>query len=92
MPHGRSDVSISDLLDLGILQPGQELRLRGRGDGKATVGADGELLVAGKRYGSPSTAANSILGRHSNGWFEWSVRHGKEWIPLDKLRQQARES
>jgi hypothetical protein len=82
-------VSLAELIAAQLLVPGQELRLRGRSDMTAKVGSDGRLVVKGKSYGSPSTAANALLGGHSNGWVTWKVRVGSEWVVLDRLRQEA---
>jgi hypothetical protein len=89
MQRGRSQTSVADLVAAGYLASGQELRLRGRAELTARITADGRLDVQGKTYGSPSTAANAILGSNSNGWVTWKAQYGDEWLSLAALRELA---
>ncbi len=82
-------VKFSDLVSSGLIQAGETLHLKqGRAEGKGTVTADGEIVVRGVAYKSPSSAAASALGmQSSNGWTTWRV--GKPDGPLlDLFRQQ----
>jgi predicted GIY-YIG superfamily endonuclease len=51
------------------------------------VDVDGELVFEKNRlFKSPSVAAISVLGRHSNGWTEWKDKDGRT---LDELKRQT---
>jgi hypothetical protein len=70
------EVSIKDLLDAGLLKPGQQLvSSAGKHAGRrAIVAQDGWLEVEGKRYESPSGAAKAATKRRAiNGWWFWRV-------------------
>ncbi len=81
--------SVADLLAAGLLSAGGKLTCR-RGGREATaqVTTLGELVVAGKSYSSPSTAAARGLGVPSaNGWIAWRLEGG-EGLSLAELRAQ----
>ncbi len=67
--------TVADLLAAGLLHAGVELHLSqgGRlGSGKVTT--NGEVIVNGVAYSSPSKAAAVALGlQSSNGWDAWHV-------------------
>lgn len=82
-------VKFSDLVSSGLIRAGETLHLRqGRTTGTGTVTADGEIVVRGVAYKSPSSAAASALSmQSSNGWTTWRV--GNPAGPyLDVFRQQ----
>lgn len=82
-------VKFSDLVSSGLIQAGETLYLKqGLAEGTGTVTADGEIVVHGVAYRSPSSAAANALNlQFSNGWTTWRV--GKPTGPyLDSLRQQ----
>ncbi len=89
---GRSDISLADLLRLGLLRPGQDLRM-GRRTGApihATVTGQGTILLGGTEFRSPSLAANAIRGTNSNGWKTWQADLDGNMVYLEVLRQRAR--
>jgi hypothetical protein len=87
--HGRSDVSLRDLVSAGLLRPGSELHLR-TGE-TARVTKDGQLQLGEQMYRSPSSAANSVRSTNVNGWLVWKVRvKGKEQS-LHELRASWRQ-
>ena len=78
------------LLESGLLQPGQTLKLA-KSDHCATVTADGALLFNGTR-GSIHKIASQIYGARANGWTSWHYQDADaDWKPIDTLRQQLRE-
>jgi hypothetical protein len=79
--------SISDLLASGLLNAGAQLVFKRAGkEAHATVTADGQLVVNGKTYSSPSTAAVAALNlKAANGWVSWRLPSGKT---LAELRDQ----
>ncbi|MFN2406662.1 MAG: DUF2924 domain-containing protein [Pyrinomonadaceae bacterium] len=50
---------------------------------------DGAIVYDGKRFKSPSPAANAITGNAVNGWKFWECKMpGKNrWVPISKLRK-----
>jgi hypothetical protein len=91
------DVSFRDLVEIGILQPGDKLNMT-YGPRKTekkvyegVVGADGSITVMGKSFSSPSYAAVFAMqkaGSHRktvNGWTSWRNSDG---IFLFDLREE----
>lgn len=80
-------VKFEELVSGGLIRAGQTLYLQqGNKQGEGTVTADGEIIVEGVSYKSPSAAAASALELQSaNGWTTWHV--GKPDGPtLDNYR------
>jgi hypothetical protein len=85
-PVGPPRGPLAVLLERGDLKPKDELhwhRPRLKVTHFATVLANGELEIAGVRYGSPSDAASAVAGSSANGWTAWRREDGKT---LDQLR------
>lgn len=82
-------VTVADLVSSGLLQAGHALFLSQAGkDAEGSVTADGEIIVRGVSYKSPSAAAKVVLeGQESNGWMTWKIG-SLSGPPLDTLRQQ----
>lgn len=82
-------VTVADLVSSGLLQAGHALYLSQAGrEAEGSVTADGEVIVRGVSYKSPSAAAKIVLdGQASNGWMTWKVG-SPSGSPLDTLRQQ----
>lgn len=83
------NVRFVDLVSSGLVRAGETLHLRqANTEGKGLVTADGEIVVEGVAYKSPSAAAASALGlQSSNGWNAWHL--GKfEGPTLHTLRQE----
>jgi len=70
--------TVADLLAAGLLSAGAVLtfeRSGRRAEGAITV--DGQLVVDGRAYSSPSTAAAAALGlKAANGWVSWRLDGG----------------
>jgi hypothetical protein len=71
--------TVGDLLAAGLLSAGTKLTFRRAGrQAEAVVTAEGELLVNGKSYTSPSRAAADALGlKATNGWVSWALDDGR---------------
>ncbi len=72
---------------------GHRCRMRGHGEvvvAKARVRTDGSIIVhgaPGRRFSSPSMAAQHVLGHNANRWDFWQYeRSPGEWIRLSHLR------
>jgi Restriction Enzyme Adenine Methylase Associated len=91
--RGRSDISLLDLLDLGLLRPGQKLQLvRQAGPAvNATVTDRGTIVCQGTEFRSLTMAAKAVKGFSVNGWEAWRIPQGNGTVNLDTLRQQARQ-
>ena len=89
----RSDISLLDLLDLGLLPPGQKLVLvRREGPAvNATITDRGTIVCKGTEFKSRTTAAKAIKGYCVNGWEAWRIPQDNGTVSLDTLRQQARQ-
>jgi hypothetical protein len=89
MQRGRSAVTLKQLLEAGLIQPGQELRFRGDATKSAVLSDDGKINLDGKSFTSLSTAASAFTGGTStNGWLAWQTRLGEKWVTLSDVRQQ----
>jgi hypothetical protein len=85
LQHGRSPISVKDLLDAHLLAVGQELR--GPNDVRCRITSAGWLRFGGTDYRSPSTAASAVRhGTAVNGWSFWQAYFDHEWIHLADLR------
>ena len=70
-------------------------------NGRLHIGTihDGEWLVEGKRFKSPSAAAGGVattkLGKHPSldGWEYWQVKRpgDHDWVPISELRKTQLE-
>lgn len=79
---------MQDLLDAGLLRPGQELRIQGRRvEAKATITSNGAISFRGVHYRTPSGAASAVRGTARNGWTAWRARSDQDvWVMLSELR------
>ena len=70
--------SVSDLLAAGLLSAGTVLTFDRAGEhAEASVTADGQLVVDGKAFTSPSKAAQTALNlKAANGWTSWRLDGG----------------
>jgi len=86
---------VSDLLDAGLLHPGDQLRSvrKALTEVRANLRPDGRLEVDGKIYGSLSAAAVDVsLNKTEPGWEFWAVERDSKLVTLYELREQVRES
>ncbi|MGX6396897.1 restriction system modified-DNA reader domain-containing protein [Rothia kristinae] len=88
-PRKVSPVAFPNLVSSGMIRAGQTLHLtQGGRTGTGTVTADGEILVEGLAFKSPSSAAAHALGlQSSNGWTTWHIGNPDGPL-LDTLRRK----
>jgi modification methylase len=86
-------VPFGNLLEAGLLQPGQTLWFAKDQSVTATVQADGKI-VSGALMGSIHSVAKSLLnGAPVNGWDVWLCQKEKcEMILIDELRKKIKMS
>lgn len=82
------------LLEHGYLEPGTELT-NAKGDLKARVHADGNVIVnsktTGNHRGSIHKVGAAVQNAPScNGWTYWHIKDGKKSVPIDTLRDRLR--
>jgi len=97
----RSTVGMRDLLNAGLIKPGDELvqlvqdvrGIKATATGvKATVTERGTIKIGRSDYPSLSAAGTAMSGGQVNGWLFWKVRVGQEWRPIQELRDQLQRS
>jgi hypothetical protein len=81
---------VVDLLDAGLVKPGDELVWDRRNHGvrhTARLLADGTLILAdGRVYANPSGATTALGGNHQNGWS--AFRRVSDGRTLGELRTE----
>ena len=92
IPPPPDRVPFASLLELGLISPGDRLKLRGR-DLYASVMSDGTVASDGIRGSIHSVGARLLNATGCNGWMEWTMPDGPGpgSTTLDVLRQKARE-
>ena len=88
--YARFDVSIADLLQVGMLQVGQEIHARKTElIGKCgVVAADGRIFIGDQAFDSPSGAAKALAGTVSeHGWWFWLVDPVNKVALMDLRRE-----
>lgn len=101
VPHADADVvpvkskkeevriPFGSLVEQGLVRPGDAL-YSPRGDIAARVRADGSIM-AGDKVGSIHRVGAQVQSAPAcNGWTYWHIRSGRDLLPIDLLRQQAR--
>jgi site-specific DNA-methyltransferase (adenine-specific) len=91
-PRRRPRVPFSELVERGLIQPGQRVYFRDRDEAAATVTADGRLRYD-DQIGSIHQIGRAIQGTPINGWQHWYVDiPGKaRRVPIDQLRERVRQ-
>ena len=87
-----SRIPFGQLVELGLLHPGQELFFLGNKEIKAIVKVDGKLLL-GETTGSIHTLGRLLMsGNPCNGWSVWHYVDDSGTIrPVDYLRTELRK-
>lgn len=93
------DLTLKDLLQGGLLRPGDSLELTYKGTRlTATVNRDGSILCQDRAYTSISTAAIEgyrslgTVRKSENGWRVWRAKSPDgSLVPLDALRRRLFE-
>ncbi|MGI6740873.1 MAG: site-specific DNA-methyltransferase [Brevefilum sp.] len=91
-PRRRERIPFGNLIESGLLEPGQELFFGEHGSHTAKVLADGQLIYNGKR-GSIHQIAKLIRVGPSNGWKCWYYwdEETQQRQPIDHLRERLRK-
>jgi site-specific DNA-methyltransferase (adenine-specific) len=85
-------VAFARLLEVGYLQPGQQLAFRGEADRSATIKPDGQLRFGDEEGSIHQVAKHLSAGRPCNGWDHWFYRSDSgDWQPIDRLRSRYRQ-
>jgi hypothetical protein len=85
-----SGVTLSDLIDAGLVAPEDVLRFRAVRTGAevtGTVTADGAIQTSAGQFHAPSPALRALLGYEINGWENWV--HARTGKSLARLRQEV---
>jgi len=91
-PRRRKRIPFGNLVENGLLEPGQRLYFGANSDDFARVLADGKLSYNGER-GSIHQIAKKIREGPSNGWklwFYWDDKN-QQREPIDNLREIVRQ-
>jgi site-specific DNA-methyltransferase (adenine-specific) len=84
-------VAFAQLLEAGLLLPGQKLYFQGDGEIAALVKPDGKLLYDMIEGSIHQIARQLVNGSPCNGWDLWYYQdEAGELQPIDKLRQKVR--
>lgn len=88
-PRKRKRVPFGILVEQGIINPGEELFFGSDGQQKATVQADGSLVMNGYR-GSIHAVARALRSGPANGWKLWHYLDPQTSTrqPIDLLRER----
>ncbi len=81
------------LLEHGLLKPGTQLQ-DSKGRNKVKIAADGNIKTfEGTHRGSIHKVGAAVQSAPScNGWTYWHYKEGKDFLPIDTLRQRLRSS
>ncbi len=84
-------VSVTKLLEHGLLLPGQTLYFREREEQIAHVKPDGKLLMFGQEGSIHQTGKRLMNGAPCNGWDHWYFRDpAGQFKSIDALREKVR--
>jgi len=84
-----SEVSLADLMEQGMVQPGAELVSVSRlHPAKAKLTADARIEYEAIAYSKPSSAGHAVTGYSVNGWTFWEVETPRGPRLLSALRQE----
>lgn len=90
----RSEITVLDLIQAGLLTPGAKLVSKSpKHPGTATVAADGRIHYAGKEGGYPtlSAPAHKLTGSPQNGWDFWKIETPGGWVKIGHLRRELEQ-
>ncbi|HSB89838.1 MAG TPA: hypothetical protein VLD63_07430 [Anaerolineales bacterium] len=85
-------VPFQQLVEAGVVRPGQRLYFRGNRKQPARVRADGRV-ARGRDVGSIHQLARALAGAPCNGWDHWYFADASgDLHRIDELRQSFRKS
>ncbi|HEX9797463.1 MAG TPA: DNA methyltransferase [Anaerolineales bacterium] len=84
-------VPFAQLVELGLVQPGESLYFESEAGTQARVKPDGRLVINGFEGSIHQTGRHLAGGSPCNGWTSWHYRTNDGALrPIDELRQVAR--
>lgn len=83
-------IPFGTLIESGLLKPGTILT-DAKGKHEAKVGADGTIMSDKVRGSIHKVGATLQNAPSCNGWTYWHVRQGRQYVPIDALRQKLRD-
>ena len=83
-------VSVSDLVNAGLLKAGTVLVPAGASDSVAEIDEDGMILIEGEPYPTLSAAGRAVAGTNVNGWKFWIADTPQGERLLDEIRAEYR--
>lgn len=83
-------IPFGSLIESGLLKPGTILT-DAKGKNEAKVGADGTIMSNKVRGSIHKVGATLQNAPSCNGWTYWHVRQGRQYVPIDALRQKLRD-
>ena len=91
-PRKLPRIPFGQLVEIGLLKPGQELYFNKQKSKVARVLSDGFLEYTGKR-GSIHKIAKLLTGAPANGWERWYYEdiETNEFFKIDRLRKKVRQ-
>lgn len=85
-------VPFAQLLELGVIRPGQRLFFKGADGAQARVKPDGQLVLADFEGSIHQAGRHLMEDKPCNGWTTWCYQRPDGGLaPIDELRQQARQ-
>jgi succinoglycan biosynthesis transport protein ExoP len=87
----RYSITVADLLEAGLLRPGDELRSvrEALADVRAKVLPDGRIELDGQTHRSLAAAARATTGKKAEaGWEFWAIERDGNQVTLFELREQ----
>jgi len=85
-------ISFGNLLENGLLKPGQKLFFRQNREQSARIKPDGKLILQGFEGSIHQSARYLVGGSPCNGWEHWYYEtQSGQMNPIDDLRQQMRK-
>ena len=89
----RKRVLIKDLLNVGLIDEGDNWRFECKGEVTwGRVVGNGQLEVNGKLHANPSRAARGLMRGGVNGWYYWHYKDANgNWRRVEELRKIYRE-
>jgi hypothetical protein len=74
------DVPLTEMIRLGALAPGTEIRLRYPPGIAASISGEGRIRAGDRKFTSPSRAARALGSQSSDGWWDWVIGNTQETL------------
>ncbi len=87
----RVRIPFGNLMEYGLLSPGQQLYFNGNPDMIALIAADGQLVMNGMSGSIHQLGSLLMNGKPCNGWEHWFYRNDDgTFKPINELRENLR--